>query len=51
MKLLNRLFVSIMLCFMLLNLSGCGQKGPLYLPDDHPEKEPEKRQKRNKPYF
>ncbi len=27
---------------MLIMLSGCGQKGPLYLPEKMPEKTPEK---------
>lgn len=51
MKLSKGALLGFLFCTLLISFSGCGQKGPLYLPEDNPEKEPEKRQKRNTPYF
>jgi predicted small lipoprotein YifL len=32
----RRLAVALACCLLLLSLAACGQRGPLYLPDDAP---------------
>ncbi|WP_018577146.1 LPS translocon maturation chaperone LptM [Legionella shakespearei] len=39
---MNTLRMALLLCTTLLFLSGCGQKGPLYLPEAKPTPQSEK---------